>query len=444
MNHDTLSLLRAGQLGNIRRLDLSCGLTEFPPEIFSLADSLEVLNLSGNQLESLPSDLHRLYRLQVIFCSDNRFTELPRALGSCAHLEVVGFKANQIRTVDAASLPPQLRWLILTDNCIDLLPDELGRRPRLQKLMLAGNRLRALPPSLIACQQLELIRIAANRLESFPSFLTRLPRLAWLAFGGNPFVGPGRSLQGAAFMPTIGWHDLRLGAVLGEGASGVIHEAIDSRSAGRPSIAVKVFKGSVTSDGLPEDEMAACMTAGTHPALIGATAQVSGHPQGRPALVMPLVDPSMRVLAGPPSLSSCTRDVYPERFFLRYEVAMGIARQIASAAAHLHANGILHGDLYAHNILQDDKGRALLGDFGAASFFDGLTAGDAESLQRVEARAFGCLLEELLAHAKLPAQDLAIETLRDRCLSTDAASRPNLAEIHRLLSLHTPSPEFTL
>jgi Leucine-rich repeat (LRR) protein len=51
----------------------------------------------------------------------------------------------------AAALPPQLRWLILTDNCISQLPDELGQRPLLQ-LMLAGNRLAHLPESLAQCQ----------------------------------------------------------------------------------------------------------------------------------------------------------------------------------------------------------------------------------------------------------------------------------------------------
>ena len=70
----TLAQLRAGELSGITRLDLAEGLTEFPREIFDLADSLEVLNLSGNALSALPEDLHRLTRLRVLFCSDNRFT----------------------------------------------------------------------------------------------------------------------------------------------------------------------------------------------------------------------------------------------------------------------------------------------------------------------------------------------------------------------------------
>jgi Leucine-rich repeat (LRR) protein len=132
---DTLALLRAGQLTGITRLDLSCGLTEFPEEIFDLADSLEVLNLTGNALSSLPDDLSRLHKLRVLFCSENRFTELPACIGHCSQLQIIGFKANQIRQVPAAALPPSLRWLILTDNCVESLPDALSDCHALQKLM---------------------------------------------------------------------------------------------------------------------------------------------------------------------------------------------------------------------------------------------------------------------------------------------------------------------
>ena len=47
-----------------------------------------------------------------------------------------------------------------------------------------------------------------------------------------------------------------------------------------------------------------------------------------------------------------------------------IAIGIASAAAYLHTQGIMHGDLYAHNIMTNARGDCLLGDFGAASSYD--------------------------------------------------------------------------
>ena len=122
----SLEQLRSGALIGARRLDLSCGLQALPPEVFDLADTLEVLNLSGNLLSSLPHDLPRLHRLKVIFCSNNPFAQLPEVLGDCAALQVVGFKACRLAHVSGAALPPSLRWLILTDNAITELPDEVG------------------------------------------------------------------------------------------------------------------------------------------------------------------------------------------------------------------------------------------------------------------------------------------------------------------------------
>jgi len=434
----TLEQLRDGKLRGVRRLQLACGLRDFPPEIFELAETLEILDLSGNALSSLPDDLPRLGKLRVIFCSDNQFTALPEVLGQCRHLTMVGFKANRICQVPAASLPAQLRWLILTDNRIEVLPDEIGRCTALQKLMLAGNQLRALPASLAACTQLELLRVAANQLAELPDWLLTLPRLSWLAYAGNPFAQTDeRAALVDAPMDHLDWDQLVIGPALGEGASGVIYRATQRDSGAGQPVAVKLFKGAVTSDGLPHCEMAACIASGRHPNLIPAQARVNNHPAAANALVMPLIDPAFSNLAGPPSLESCTRDVYPADLTLELPTLLAIAHGIASAAAHLHARGILHGDLYGHNILHCGQGRALLGDFGAASFFTP-GASQASALQRLEVRAFGCLLEELIERCPMPDHTRhvwqALDALRAACLGASPAQRPLFAEIERSLA----------
>lgn len=428
----TLEQLRSGALAGIQRLTFRCGLTEFPREIFTLADSLEILDLSGNALSSLPDDLPRLHKLRIIFCSDNQFTELPAMLGACPALSMVGFKANQIRHVPAAALPAGLRWLVLTDNAIEELPAALGERSQLQKLMLAGNRLRALPASMAALHKLELLRIASNQLTALPDWLLSLPRLTWLAYAGNPFTEQREEALVHTPSAAIRWQSLTLREKLGEGASGIIYRAdwhaaaspaasvgrghapapaatpaaappllpaagetaASAPGAGQP-VAVKLFKGAMTSDGSPLSEMAACLGAGAHPNLIPILGHIEDHPGHAHGLVMSLIPPEFRNLAGPPSLDSCTRDIYAEDARFALKTALGIARGIAAAAAQLHAHGILHGDLYGHNILHDDHGQTLLGDFGAASFYDPASP-QAGALQTLEVRAFGNLLEELL------------------------------------------------
>jgi hypothetical protein len=57
------------------------------------------------------------------------------------------------------------------------------------------------------------------------------------------------------------------------------------------------------------------------------------------------------------------------------EVALGIARQIASALAHAHASGVLHRDVKPSNILLDSAGNAYLADFGLAVLIDEAGAG---------------------------------------------------------------------
>ncbi|MFQ1884615.1 leucine-rich repeat-containing protein kinase family protein [Aeromonas veronii] len=447
----TLEQLRAGKLCGARHLKLSENLTEFPTEILSLKETLEVLDLTGNQLSTLPDELAGFGKLRIIFCSENRFTELPEVLGRCPALTMVGFKANQIDTVSAKALPVGLRWLILTDNAVEQLPDELGQCDALQKLMLAGNRLRELPTSLANCRNLELLRIAANRIECFPEWLLSLPRLSWLAYSGNPFSegAEARAIDDAHVEP-LSWETLALGELLGQGASGVIHRATlvgntadavtQASDRGDDSlVAVKLFKGAVTSDGLPRCEMAASLAAGTHPNLIKVIGKVADHPSGIPALVMELIDPAFANLAGPPSLDSCTRDVYPEGLHLSVPDALAMAHGIASVAGHLHRAGIMHGDLYGHNILfargSDAPARALLGDFGAASLYERSNRERAVGLERLEVRAFGCLLEELLAHCDTQDSPLdGVHQLKAACLSELPADRPDFAYIERQLA----------
>ncbi|AWN43320.1 leucine-rich repeat-containing protein kinase family protein [Methylobacterium durans] len=431
-----LQALRRGDLSGTRELRLTGGLTEVPPEIFGLAETLEVLDLSGNALTALPAGLSRLRRLRVLFCSGNRFERLPPVLGDCPALSQIGFRGTGMREVPGEALPPALRWLTLTDNRIADLPDAIGARPHLQKLMLAGNRLRSLPSSLAQAARLELVRLSANGIAALPAWIAALPRLAWLSWAGNPCepaIAP-------AAAPAVPWTDILPGEILGEGASGRVHRALLRDGSPEPArpVALKLFKGAMTSDGLPEREMAACLAAGAHPNLAGAIGRLAGHPEGAQGLLMPLLPARWRPLAGPPSLASCSRDVYDPDLRLDASIAHALATAVGRAAAHLHGRGLLHGDLYAHNILWDGSaGEAVLTDFGAAS---ALPEGPvAPALERVEVRAFGLLLGELLARCPPDGGGVAaMRALEAACVSEDAGTRPRMTEVLAALAALRP------
>ena len=391
----TLKQLNSGELKGVKRLQIAEDLSEFPSAIFDLADSLEILDLSNNALTALPEDLDRLTKLRIVFCSNNQFTELPEVLGRCPKLEMIGFKNNQIKRVSEKALPVQTRWLILTDNQLSQLPDSIGRLKPLQKLALAGNQLTALPDSLAQCQNLELIRLSANQLQAFPEVLLKLPKLAWLAFSGNPFCAPRDPHED---FKTVASQDLSLQEVLGQGASGVISKATWLHNAlSLPNeVAVKVFKGEVTSDGFPEDELDACLATGSHDNLVKPLAKINE--AGQSALVMALIPADYTNLGQPPSLVSCTRDTFTQGQAFSIGQIEQIVAQMASLLKHFAERKISHGDLYAHNVLiNNDTGHILFGDFGAASKYGHLREDIQQAIANIERRAFQYFVEDMLS-----------------------------------------------
>lgn len=433
MSREGLAQLKAGQLQGQTKLAIEADLTEFPMEILDLAETLEVLDLSRNNLTALPPEFAQLKKLKIFFASQNPFEVFPDVLSECPQLSMIGFKSNRIRSIPEPAFPPLLRWLILTDNQIANLPNSIGALPNLQKLMLAGNQLRSLPSSLAQCHNLELLRLSANQFETLPDWLFDLPKLAWLATAGNPIFAAAMQTQ-ISNLPKIPWTDLTLGDRLGEGASGIIWQAdwqgrFPFREA-KPTVAVKLFKGAMTSDGLPQEEMQACLAAGSQENLVGVLGEVCDHPDGQLGLVLPMLDRNFEILGNPPSFESCTRDTFTgDRRFKPAEIIQ-IATGIAQSLKHLHDRGITHGDLYAHNILVNPDGHPVLSDFGAATVYGQHSIGNA--LEKLEVRAFGYLLEDLLEQV-LEADECfdrsPLDTLKEKCLCLQPKERPGFEAI---------------
>jgi len=437
MHKQTLEQLKSGELKGTTKIKLSCGLKEFPAELFQLVDTLELLDLSGNQLSMLPADLKLFKKLKIAFFSDNLFTELPAILGQCVSLQMIGFKANKISHISENAIPIHTRWLILTDNCIAQLPDSIGNCAKLQKVMLAGNKLTTLPKAMSNCKNIELLRISANNILQLPLWIFTLPRLSWLAHAANPCSNATLTNNN---LNTFSWNDIALKEELGNGASGVIYKA----DINKKNVAVKIFKGEVTSDGLPQSEMLACEAAGNHPNITTVLGEIKNHPENKQGLVLELIADEFKNLGNPPSFETCTRDTFDSTTVFTTAELMQIISGIASALNHLHNNGIMHGDVYAHNILIDKKANPLLGDFGAATQYDNNSV-TAESLQKIEVRTFGYLLEDILTRTNYePKDEILIAELNQlllNCTHSDVLSRPTFKTIvHQLSSLSIKSP----
>jgi len=155
----------------------------------------------------------------------------------------------------------------------------------------------------------------------------------------------------------------RIEGVLGSGGMGRVYLAHDTRR--RRTVAIKLVdpKRQRPRDLVREARLAASLD---HPSICA----IHGvdYLGEEPFLVMAYIKglPLSRVIRGRRAMSMTT--------------ALDFARQIASAVAHAHARGVIHGDLKSSNIMIGPDGHATVLDFGLAVRIDACEANaDADS-----------------------------------------------------------------
>lgn len=182
---------------------------------------------------------------------------------------------------------------------------------------------------------------------------------------------------------------------------------------------------------------------GTHAHFISVLGRLHSAPNNQLGLVLPLLDTSpsaYQILGQPPSFDTITRDTFPAGTTFSTAFVRTVLQGIASAGKHLHTTGtrgrgIVHGDLYAHNILVHQGTRhPLLTDLGAASFKSAFSEGEQLRLEQIEVRAFGCLIDDLLAHLDVQGSEAdgtgftrKLIELRDQCWNENVTARPSFS-----------------
>lgn len=409
---------------NLKKLTIR-GATEFPRELFAIADDIEILDMSFGHMTTLPDDFNRLSNLKIVFFSYNDFQEVPEALGACSNLIMIGFKSCKITRLSDKSLPLSLRALILTDNLLTSLPSSIGKLKHLQKLTVTGNRLTDVPRDILACTNLEFIRIAANQFSVLPEWLLDLPRLAWYSDAGNPGSKPAPHTDSAH---TIPWHEITLGEEIGKSPKNIVYRAVLTTT--NHPCAVKLYGESITADGYTDDEIEASLAAGTHENIIPVLGKLVGVPDEKQGLVMDLIPGDFISLGLPPDFNSLIRDTYPPDQILSISFVAKIVRGIASSIQHLHDRGITHGDIYAHNILINSVGYPYLGDFGAATLYSQTADHRRENVER---RAFVHLVEELVARCEVAKTSQDVKTHELLVSFTDNKTTLSLTDFYHAL-----------
>ncbi|MBE9041330.1 leucine-rich repeat domain-containing protein, partial [Oscillatoriales cyanobacterium LEGE 11467] len=159
-------------------------------------DGATVLDLSYNQLSSLPSEIGQLQNLSSLDLSNNQLSSLPFEIGQLQNLSSLDLRYNQL-----VSLPSEidrlqnLSSLDLSHNQLGILPSEIGQLQNLWRLYLRNNQLIRLPPEIGQLQNLSRLDLSHNQLGSLPSEIDQLQNLSKLDLDNNPLPIPPEILK---------------------------------------------------------------------------------------------------------------------------------------------------------------------------------------------------------------------------------------------------------
>ncbi|RMH70420.1 MAG: leucine-rich repeat domain-containing protein [Gemmatimonadetes bacterium] len=160
---------------------ISCGIGELR--------NLKWLDLAHNGLTYLPPEMGQLYGLEKLDLSGNGLRVFPEALGNLRNLRSLNLAGNGLEALPASIGQLQnLTDLDLSQNSLVSLPAEMGQLTNLRNLNLQGNGVLEIPPSFGQLQNLEVLHLEVNGVDGVPKEVTNLKNLKILYLDWNGTV----------------------------------------------------------------------------------------------------------------------------------------------------------------------------------------------------------------------------------------------------------------
>lgn len=175
--------------------------------------NLEILDLHGNNLQSLPTDFAELHRLRILNIAENSFESLPfdilsqlpltqlnarknkltgiliddeiEALSTLQNIDVSSNQLTYIVRQNSTVAMPALTQLCVSMNRIHDLPD-MTSWAELITLAADENCISAFPDGLASLEKLKSIDFSSNDIRTVPAEVGRMGNLGMLRLSGNP------------------------------------------------------------------------------------------------------------------------------------------------------------------------------------------------------------------------------------------------------------------
>jgi len=160
------------------------------PSTTGFPATLQSLSVIGLRLARVDARVMKLPNLVSLDLSNNEITSLPDTMGDMKCLKEFNISGNLLanlpRSFCCGSLTKSLRLLNLSDNKIQLLPNYFCSLKSLLTLNVSRNQLKALPPSINKLSNMKHFDSSGNNLRVLPGSFSSL-RLDSLELSSNDF-----------------------------------------------------------------------------------------------------------------------------------------------------------------------------------------------------------------------------------------------------------------
>ncbi|RWS07772.1 leucine-rich repeat-containing protein 58-like protein [Dinothrombium tinctorium] len=175
---------------NITSLNISGNRLQFIPSNIALFVNLKSLDVSQNELTSLGAFITKLNALSTLIAANNRLSEksLSSDFGSAfaSSLKILSLGGNQFKTLPSQLYElTELRSLYLGGNNIEAISKDIKRLVNLRVLYLGGNQLGEIPVEIGHLPNLHALSLCENKLKSLPTSIAKLRNLRSLALHKN-------------------------------------------------------------------------------------------------------------------------------------------------------------------------------------------------------------------------------------------------------------------
>ncbi|NXI93322.1 LRCH1 protein, partial [Psophia crepitans] len=139
-----------------------------------LSDTVRA-DLSKNRLTEIPTELCHFVSLETLNLYHNCIKIIPDAIVNLQMLTYLNLSRNQLSSLPACLCGLPLKVLIASNNKLGSLPEEIGQLKQLMELDVSCNEITALPQQIGQLKSLKELNVRRNYLEVLPQELVQLP-----------------------------------------------------------------------------------------------------------------------------------------------------------------------------------------------------------------------------------------------------------------------------